>query len=212
MSYFTGGTLALNIFKEKHTELQGEPAHWTSWRSLLLVTSREEAEGQRGGTKNSESMRWSIWSTADTLLTELPHLSIITVTKMRLRTSATAKSNPGGSRKTDMTSAHYLHPKRGGTRQIGSALSHLLPQQVHLQLLLKRRTMMLPSSTACWSVKLSYEGLPRGGLGPGVMKIQTHPRRAAWKRAAGNPVGTAVAHLVTGPTQICCLLTRRQSE
>lgn len=41
-----GGTLVQNICTERHTVLPDEPAHWMSWRSLLLLTNREEAEGK----------------------------------------------------------------------------------------------------------------------------------------------------------------------
>lgn len=42
--------------------------------------------------------------------------------------------------------------------------------------------------------------------------IQTHPRRAARKKAAGNLAGTAVALLVTDLRWSHCLLIQRQSE
>lgn len=103
MLCFTGGTLVQNICSERRTALQDELAHWMSWRNLLPLTSRDEAERQGKGKKNRETMRWSIWSSVDILPTAMVHLSIITMMKMSLETAATVRIIPDETRKTDIS-------------------------------------------------------------------------------------------------------------
>lgn len=89
-----------------------------------------------------------------------------------------------------------------------SELSLRVPQPVHHHLFLKRRTMTVHSSAACWSTKLSSEELSMGR----AEGIQTRLPRAAQRRAAGSPVGTAAEHLAVGLRQNPCLHTLTRSE
>lgn len=98
-----GGTLAQNTCRERHTTLQDEPVRWMSWRSLPPRTSRDEAKGEGKEEKNAKNVTWSFWSLVDIILTAMVHLSITTMLKMSLKTTATARIILDGTERTGIS-------------------------------------------------------------------------------------------------------------